>query len=284
MNAFAMWLAYRLSFALDSQERDFLNGDHAELGVSGFRALRDVINLVVHRQLQVWTEWRPWMTLSLTVIPLGVLLGLASQRVASVSSVPLFIYVSNWTPVFLESSGARSDMLRHAVGIGNQYMVLACWSWSAGFLLASLSRRAVPTNGLLFCMTVWLLLWGYSGGYLGVAYPRLLLSVIVLPPSVWGMRQGSRASSFPPPLRNLTLTLVSVTVVIMAVRNWGLALCVWGSPQACGEWLMQTSYEAQLGVPAIRHLPALLSTLIGPIGYLLTIYCWHCTRRRAEAP
>ena len=50
MNTCAAWLADKLSLALEPHERDALRGDHAELGVTGTQALRDVLGLV---ELQV---------------------------------------------------------------------------------------------------------------------------------------------------------------------------------------------------------------------------------------
>ena len=51
MNRLALWLAAKLSHALETHERDALQGDHAELSVSGAQALRDVLGLIIRRQL-----------------------------------------------------------------------------------------------------------------------------------------------------------------------------------------------------------------------------------------
>lgn len=286
MNRFASWLAHQFSLVLEPHERDALRGDHAELGVTGVHALKDVVGLVIRRQLQLWNDWRPWLTLLVLVLPLGLLLSLASQRIASSSSVPLFIYVSNWTPIFLESPGSRSDMLGYAVAIGNQYLVLACWSWAVGFLLGLLSRRTIPVNGILLCLAVWsvsLLQSRLGGGALGATYPLILRGLLVLFPSIWGMRQGSRSATAAQPLRSFLMVLVSVTIAELALRNWGVALCAWGSLQSCQEWAIQTGYATRVGVPLVKQLPTLPLTLVGPVGYLLVVSIRRYRGRRAEA-
>lgn len=284
MNRLGLWLAEKLALALDSQERDALQGDHAELGVTGALAVRDVLSLVIRRQLQFWKDWRPWLALFAVIIPLGVLISLASNYVAVSSSVPLFIYVSNWTPVFLESPGSRSDMLRYAVAVGNQYLVLICWSWAVGFLLGSLSRRTIPSNGLLFCLATCFVSLLLGGGYLGAVYPQLLLGVLVLLPSIWGMSQSTRLASAPRFLRNLSLAFAFVTVAVMALRNWGLGLCAWGTLQSCQAWVLQTGYASLFGVLPVQQLPTLPLTLVGPFGYIVARILWRKQFSACSAP
>lgn len=284
MNRFAARLADKLFIALDSLERDALRGDHAELGITGAQALRDVLGLVVRRQIQLWKNWRPWLILTVAVMPLGVLLSLASQRVASSSSVPLFIYVSNWTPVFLESPGSRRDMLGHAVAVGNQYLVLACWSWAVGFLLGSLSRRTIPVNGILLCLVVpvlSLLPSRIGAGHLGATYALLMQGSLVLFPSIWGMRQGGRSATAPRSFRNLLWALASVTIAVLALRNWGVALCAWGSLQSCQEWAVQTGYGTRVSIPLLKHFPTLPLTLVGPLGFWMATAVRRYARSRS---
>ena len=287
MNRLAFWLSDKLSLALEPHERDAVRGDHAELSVTGAHALKDVIGLVIRRQLQLWNNWRPWLILFALVLPLGTLLSLTSRQVAAGSSVPLWMYLSNWTPIFLESPGSRSDLFRYAVTIGNEYLVLACWSWAVGLLLGSLSRRTIPVNGILFSIAVWfasLLGTGYlfSSGPYGAMFPLLLQTFLVLLPSIWGMRQGRRLVNVPASLRSLAFAFVLVTVAVFAIRNWGWALCAWGSLQSCRAWALQVGYASQTGIAPVQQLPTLPLALIGPVGYLLTISVWQYKRRRIK--
>ena len=55
---------------LEPDERDAVQGDLAELGVTGMRALRDLLGLIVRRQALAWTDRRPWLPLGVLVVPL----------------------------------------------------------------------------------------------------------------------------------------------------------------------------------------------------------------------
>jgi hypothetical protein len=52
-----------LSRMLEVEERQAVRGDLAESGESIGRALRDVLGLIVRRQIGLWTEWQPWLAL-----------------------------------------------------------------------------------------------------------------------------------------------------------------------------------------------------------------------------
>lgn len=55
------FLAERVSSMLDPSDREALCGDLAESGVTGFEALRDVLSLVIRRQIAVLGNFRPWV-------------------------------------------------------------------------------------------------------------------------------------------------------------------------------------------------------------------------------
>src|SRR5260370_23090728 len=80
---------------LNPEEREVVRGDLAESGEKGSRALRDVLGLVVRRQAALWTDWRPWLTLVRLVVPLGVLLSIASKSTADGSAVYIWMYADN---------------------------------------------------------------------------------------------------------------------------------------------------------------------------------------------
>src|SRR5438067_11520663 len=137
---------------LEPDERDAVRGDLAESGETGWRALVDVLGLVVRRQAALWTDWRPWLVLVGLVAPIGILLSLASRLVAHSSAIPIWMYLGNWTWTYITNGGARLDLLHNSAGIFEQYLILFCWSWASGFALGSLSRRTIPINGTLFCV------------------------------------------------------------------------------------------------------------------------------------
>jgi len=97
MTGVVWWLVERASALLDAEERDAVRGDLAELNVAAGRALREVVGLLVRRQLRLWTDWRPWLALAGLVIPLGMLLSLISRQWANTNSIYAWLYVDNWT-------------------------------------------------------------------------------------------------------------------------------------------------------------------------------------------
>jgi hypothetical protein len=89
------------------------------------------------------------------------------------------------------------------------------------------------------------------------------------------MLQGRRSAASSRSLRALLLVLASVTIAVLALRNWGLVLCAWGSMQSCQAWALQTGYASLFGVLPVRQLPTLPLTLVGPLGYLLATSIWR---------
>jgi hypothetical protein len=82
---------------LDPIERDVVDGDLRELRVPETRAIREVLGLVVRRQIAAWFDWRPWIMVTLVVLPLGMVLSLASRNWAYASAISAWFYVDNWT-------------------------------------------------------------------------------------------------------------------------------------------------------------------------------------------
>jgi hypothetical protein len=284
------WLADRLSGMLEPNERDAVRGDFAESGETGGRAFREVLGLVAWRQAGMWQSWPPWLILVGLVAPVGLLLGLGSNRAAHGSSIPIWMYLNNWTMVYLETPAAQSDLLNSGTNVLRQYLVLACWSWAGGFLLGSLSRRTIPIQGALFCLAVLFVGLGeprWSPGYgdstaavfslafYRVVFPLIVQAALVLVPSVWGMRQGVRLAAFPLPLRGALLMSVIVTVAALILMNFGWALCFTGRYQACMEWAVQVGYAHVSGRSQIIAIPVLPLALAGPVGYLFVAMVWR---------
>ncbi len=290
------WLVDKLSLALEPDEREAVCGDLAESEDITPRALVDLLGLVVRRQAALWMDWWPWLTLAALVLPLGVLLSLASERAASGSAIPIWMYLDNWTPTVLESPGSRSLLLSYAISILNRYLIVACWSWAVGLVLGALTRRTAPLQVVLLSLVVVFAGlvpspdWRAGGfgpnaavfslAFYRVAFPLILQAVLVLLPVVWGMRQGRRLTAFPPLLRSSLLVFALATVVVLAARSWGLVLCSWGSMQACMEWNVREGYAVLAGVPTIRQIPLLPMALIGPVAYAIATGIWRRWRGR----
>jgi hypothetical protein len=288
MNRFNWWLVEIVSRSLTPEEREAVLGDLAESGEAGGQALRDVLGLVVRRQIALWNGWRPWLAFLALVVPLGVLLSLVSRMVADGSAIYAWMYLNNWTWTYLTNAGARVDLICYAAGISMKYLALYCWSWTGGFLLGSFSRRTIPVNVSLFCLALllgelwelprnlghWLLrprpLWqgahGVNGGvysltFYSVAFPLIIQMFLVVLPSLWGVHQGLRLATLSIPRRTMLWMCVAATVAALGTEN-----SVW--------WQLRT-WDVRPNPTPVPHLPSLLPiALLGPVGYWLATTSW----------
>ena len=136
------WLLGVLARALEPAERDVVLGDLAESGEGVGAATRNLLGLIVRRQVGLWLFWRPWLAL----FGVSCLAGLSLSRI-----------------VFR----LNNDLHKHAVGYatsltaGQEMAFLLClagaltvWSWTCGFVLGSLSGRAVWLTWSVFYFVV----------------------------------------------------------------------------------------------------------------------------------
>jgi hypothetical protein len=270
MNRVCWWLADMVSRLLERGECDAVRGDLAESGATGGAALRDLLGLVVRRQAALWNDWRPWLALVGLVGPLGVLLSQLCKLSVETSAIYAWLYVNNWTWTFLASPGARSDLAHYSAGFFLDYVTLMCWSWTCGFVVGSLSRRAVGVNGAVFSLVVFGELLAvpqhhngandvvFSLTFYSVVFPVILRSVLVLFPALWGMHQG---------LRRVTLPLLQTIAGSVAVAT--LTARATGSLHVSGIWgwwpLVRTSSQ----------LPVLSLVLMWPAGYIVATASWR---------
>ncbi|HTV54153.1 MAG TPA: carboxypeptidase-like regulatory domain-containing protein [Terriglobia bacterium] len=205
------WLLVdRLSQSLERDERDAVLGDLAESGEGAAQAMFDLIGLVVRRQLGSWCSWRPWTALLALVFPLGLLLSLACRWWAEGDATTFFLYVNNWTWGYLETPGARLDLFRNLEVVLVQYAALICWSWTAGFVVARLARRAAWVNGSVFGLVIFgefllirqhhnplnPLVWSLT--FYREVFPFLIRAALVFLPLLWGMRKALRRPTLEP--------------------------------------------------------------------------------------
>jgi hypothetical protein len=206
MTKICRWLVNFVSGMLEPAERDVVRGDLVEAGVTGARALRDVLGLVARRQAALWTGWRPWLALIGLVAPFGILLTLNSRHVADASAVPLWLYLNNWEMAHLTNAGFRLDLAQNFAHIAMECLTLLCSSLAVGFVLGTVSRRAIWVNGALFCMV---LLLGelpaipqsryhtavFALPFYKTIFPWIIQTVLVLVPSLWGMYFGKEKNT-----------------------------------------------------------------------------------------
>jgi len=233
-----------VSRGLDSAERDAVLGDLAESGESGARELAGVLGLVVRRQAELWKDWRPWVLLMLLILPLGLLLSVASQITARGSATYSWLYLNNWDWSLLQYREFWYELRDSLVVLSVRWVSLACWSWTAGFVLGSVSRRLLAANGVLICLT--LLLCGLFAApeylayvfpdpgppdasdpvgalmFYGYVFPLIVRIILVAAPCIWAMRQGSGMGKLPPLVRAVILTTAIVALVAMVMRQPGI--------------------------------------------------------------
>ena len=265
-----------LSRMLDADERQVVRGDFAESGQSVARAIRDVSDLVVRRQIGLWTVWQPWLAL----LGIACLAGLPLSRIAFRLNVDLgqqLMAYLKYGVHFETGVTPRQDMaflLCLAVA-------LLFWSWTCGFVLGSLSGRAVWLTWFVFYLIVQDSAWArlvLSGNIIvRDRRPLPLLMAAILPLSIatflfslsalCGMYLGVRRRALP--LRPAYLLASAITILTI--------LATWTSG-----WY-ETAHEiwsggAWRGVSwPKRQLPFVLAGW--PAAYLLATACRHTKER-----
>jgi hypothetical protein len=240
------WWVDALCGMLDPAEHEVVCGDLTESGESGRQAFREVLGLVIRRQAAVWANWQPWLCLVGLVIPLSMVLSVVCRRTTDPTAVYLWMYANNWDWQLLTLRGFWYQLSDTSAIVGITYLTLICWSWSAGFLLGAASRRAVRANSVLLGL---MLVFGavvgaplyltYFERYLHLVFPSigahpdpvfaltfyrvffplLVQAMLVLLPSLFGMRAGARRAGVRPVVRVLLCTAAITTVVAMVMQS-----------------------------------------------------------------
>ncbi len=208
------WLLEPVSRFLERDEREAVLGDLAESRQSGPRALLDVLDVVIRRQARLWMTWRPWLVLFALILPVGMLLSIVSRQTSDLSAIYLWMYANNWDAALTHNPGFWHLFAETAVSIFISYLTLACWSWTGGFVLGSLSRATSALNSLLLCV---ILFFGqvigapdyfaffrdrafgglhlpdvnaavFEVGFYRVVLPVIVQIVLVAIPALWGFR------------------------------------------------------------------------------------------------
>jgi hypothetical protein len=277
MTRISAYLVHLLTEVLDADERQIVLGDIAENSTASNRAVGDLLGLVIRRQVDQWTDWRPWVTLVAVIFPLAMVLSIVSGRFAGGSSVYLWMYANNWHRNDVKTVGFWEVLGQSAYIVAVGQLMLACWGWTGGFVVGALSRKAIQRNYLLLLLMLMIgaavgapLYEGFYGQYLhrvfgmpslpdpnapvfAVAFyrqsfPLIVQAVSVVIPALWGIRKGAVLESSPAWLRKLMWTVAVVSLLIIFIQNQDL-------------WIFT-------GVPMRPHfLPGWLSLLLQ-----LTVY------------
>lgn len=159
-------------------------------------------------------------------------------------------------------------------------------------MLGSLSRRTIRINGALFCL---LLLLGellgapkqlgpllllsrgrdydanaavFSLTFYGVIFPLIVQTVLVLLPSLWGMRQGLRLVALPLPLQTILWASAIASVTALGTEN-----SLW--------WQLRTWDVRPLLFPRVPSLAPL--ALMGPVGHMVATASWRYWRGKTAS-
>src|SRR5579863_3209368 len=244
MTRICWWLVDILSRMLEPGERDAVRGDFAESGESGGRALRDLLGLVARRQAALWKVWQPWLVLLGLIVPLGMLLSIVSRGTADQNATYVWLYANNWDWALLKDAAFWREFAGSATLVSARCLTLVCWSWTAGFVLGSMSRRIVAVYGVLFClMLAFGGLWGapryfayfshymprplhqndlvFALAFYRVLFPLIVQAALVAAPSLWGMCQGAGARRTPAPLRIVLWSAAIGALTLLVVQEPG---------------------------------------------------------------
>ncbi len=256
------WLVNVVSRMLEPAERDAVRGDFAESDEPAGKALRDVLGLVVRRQAALWKDWRPWLALLGMV---GISAALLSELAFRFDADVLLQLRTYWRHGVHYGTGLTvGEDLVYFVCL---FLAIFSWSWASGFVLGSLSGRAVWLTGTLFCLVV-------HAAHLAplVLNWVLPLSVVMLPfllAAIWGMNRGFR-------LRTLGFHQAFLLAAAIAILT---ALVTWTS----GWYETVQEFWSQGALRAVpwprRMLP--LATLSWPVLYMLATASWRRWRDKS---
>lgn len=223
MTAISWRVVELLSRLLEPDDRDAALGDFAESNLPVGTVLCDLLGLIMRRQAAWWNRWQPWLALFGIVGPVTLMLFLFLLSLTRTYDLYLWIVgnYQHFDPAMLDQTGLTvprgvAIMVRHS-------LLLLGWSWTAGFALASLSRRVILVNGMLVC--------GIIAALLLVALntapppkPLLLLSLVALllaTPLLGGTIQGLRKERLSPrPALLLAVAIALLTALSIWNAGW----------------------------------------------------------------
>jgi hypothetical protein len=158
------------------------------------------------------------------------------------------MYVNNWHWADLRNAGFWDVLAETAVIVFLSQLTLVCWSWTSGFVLGSVSRGMIRTNGVALCLVLlfgelvgaplcFAFYWQYLQRSSGLPslpdpnapvfaltfyrslFPLIVQAALVVLPSVWGMRQAAGSARFRPVIRALLGAAAIASVASMVIEN-----------------------------------------------------------------
>jgi hypothetical protein len=242
-----------LSAFLEPAEREAVLGDLAECGERGGRAIANVLGLVVRRRTAVLLDLQLWVALGLLILPVSLLLSVFAQTTAGEGAVDSWMYLNNWDWALTRNVGFWLVLRDTAAQFGIACVLLACWSWSGGFLLGRLPNAILRAsrNAFIVLLAAFQLggapgrvqqLWMYLHGlnslpslpdvhapitanvFYHVFFPWIFLATLVILPAMSGIRQGNQALLLARKTRVVLVTAAAIWLSILLVQLPALGL------------------------------------------------------------
>jgi len=189
-----------MALPLTSTEREIVLGDLIEAQETTWGGMWAVSGLVARRQLQLWSDWRPWLAAPGLAFPCSFLLMGFSF---GISSELRNHFGYGWQLRLISTEPVE------AISLLCQVLVLLICAWAAGFTVESVSRRTSVVSAIccflpcLFCLL----------RFREESLPRLCL-LLFLFPAIAGVcfsRLGGRIN------RRRALALAVVATICLAV-------------------------------------------------------------------
>ena len=285
-----------LSKLLDHAEREAVLGDLTENGDSSGRAIANVVGIVVRRQTEVFFSLRLWVVVTFVVLPTSYLLSAIADGTAGEGAVYSWMYLNNWDWALTKNPGFWLVLRETATNFGITCLVLACCSWSAGFLIGRFAKTTLRASRKTFIVLLVALfsfdaparviqLW-WSLHHLPLAaslpdthapitanvfyhvfFPWIVLAILVVVPAFSGIRQGNRSLIQGRKIQAVLPAAAIISVLIMLMNTPGFGLAVGATVR---EWLWRNRNAMQM----------LLLLCCWPVFYLTAIAVGRRRRRK----
>jgi hypothetical protein len=208
-----------------------------------------------------------------------MLLSLVCRFWSEAAAIDAFVYLHNGSWTYFSFPGWRHDVAQAAVHHALDWLALASWSGMAGFVIGSLSRRAVWVNGALLALVVFGEFFAvdqphgrfnhavFAVPFYDFVLPFVLRAAFVVLPAVLGARTGRRwiGLSFP-----YATTFAFLVVALTAIEIRGIQFSA-----ILGWWQLDGRiYGAGFVQPGwqVRLLPLLL---LWPALYIVATSRWR---------
>jgi hypothetical protein len=215
MNTSAWPLVELSTRLLDPQEREVVLGDLEETQETTWRGLLDVFGLILRRQVGLWRDLRPWVAGFIVALPSSYLLMIASFSVSCTYQrlVNHRVFIGLWP------TGHEGFPLLFC-----HVLLLISWSWTAGCVVGSVSRRTLWASVVLATAPALLFLCASASWFsLYLFLPTAIFGV-------WRGWQGSRISFRTASVLALTMTALMISAWsndALWTANWVLLGPAW---------------------------------------------------------